>query len=253
MGEERIDGAAPDVKSTAKPAMTKGTKSTAKPAMTKGAKPAMTKGTKFGQVCYVKAQQENTIAEAFPAAAFPHLPASHLRTLHANDPTFGDVASFRMAIRTGMFPRGWKDIPEEKRKLPFVFRAALEEALLNGLGPLELDEVRRMAVEYGDACVFHKAILGGLFPGGWKDIPEEERKVHSSAGLRAKCASVALPGNFASDSAVVTIGVIQVVTIGVIMHIVLDRRAPHCELVCDRSHLPLWPFANAGGDTCRAI
>ena len=118
----------------------------------------------------MKAQPEDTIAEAFPAAAFPHLPAS------ANDQACGDVASFRMAIRNGMFPRGWKDIPEEKRKLPFVFRAALEEALLNGLGPLELDEVRRMAVEYGDACVFHKAILGGLFPGGWKDIPEDLRK-----------------------------------------------------------------------------
>ena len=199
MGEERIDGAAPDVKSTAKPAMTKGTKSTAKPAMTKGAKPAMTKGTKFGQVCYVKAQQENTIAEAFPAAAFPHLPASHLRTLHANDPTFGDVASFRMAIRTGMFPRGWKDIPEEKRKLPFVFRAALEEGLLNGLGPLELDEVRRMAVEYGDACVFHKAILGGLFPGGWKDIPEDLRKRLFVREVARKMRLCGTP-NFASDS-----------------------------------------------------
>ena len=42
--------------------------------------------------------------------------------------------------------------------------------------PLELDEVRRMAVEFGDAGVFRKAIAGGLFPGGWKDIPEEERK-----------------------------------------------------------------------------
>ena len=135
----------PDVKSTAKPAMTKGTEK-----------------KRFGQVYYVKAQPEHTIAKAFPP--------------DANDQSCGDVASFHMAIRNGMFPRGWKDIPEEKRKLPFVFRAALEEALLNGLGPLELDEVRRMAVEYGDACVFHKAILGGLFPGGWKDIPEEERK-----------------------------------------------------------------------------
>ena len=33
-----------------------------------------------------------------------------------------------------------------------------------------------MAVEFGVAGVFRKAIVGGLFPGGWKDIPEEERK-----------------------------------------------------------------------------
>ena len=43
-------------------------------------------------------------------------------------------------------------------------------------GILELDEVRRMAVEFGVAGVFRKAIVGGLFPGGWKDISEEERK-----------------------------------------------------------------------------
>ena len=43
---------------------------------------------------------------------------------------FGDLDSFRMAIAKGVFPRGWKDIPEDKRNLPFVFRIALEEGLL---------------------------------------------------------------------------------------------------------------------------
>ena len=36
----------------------------------------------------------------------------------------------RLEIAKGVFPGGWKDIPEDKRNLPFVFRIALEEGLL---------------------------------------------------------------------------------------------------------------------------
>ena len=88
---------------------------------------------------------------------------------------FGDLDSFRMAIAKGVFPRGWKDIPEDKRNLPFVFRIALEEGLLNGLGSLELGKARQMAADE-DAELFGTAIEKGLFPGGWKDIPKKKRK-----------------------------------------------------------------------------
>ena len=65
--------------------------------------------------------------------------------------------------------------------------------------PLELDEVRRMAVEFGVAGVFRKAIVGGLFPGGWKDIPEEERKRPFVREVARKMRLCGTP-NFASDS-----------------------------------------------------
>ena len=88
---------------------------------------------------------------------------------------FGDLDSFRMAINKGVFPRGWKDITEHKRSLPFVFRIALEKGLLNGLGSLELGEARHMAADE-DAELFGTAIEKGLFPRGWKDIPKKKRK-----------------------------------------------------------------------------
>ena len=60
---------------------------------------------------------------------------------------FGDLDSFRMAIAKGVFPRGWKDILEDKRNLPFVFRIALEEGVLNGLGSLQCGKARHIAVQ----------------------------------------------------------------------------------------------------------
>ena len=62
-----------------------------------------------------------------------------------------------------------------------------------------MDEVRRMAVEFGVAGAFRKAIVGGLFPGGWKDIPEEERKRPFVRWVARKMRLCGTP-NFASDS-----------------------------------------------------
>ena len=107
---------------------------------------------------------------------------------------FGDSDSFRMAIAKDVFPRGWKDIPDDKRNLPFVFRIALEEGLLNGVGSLELGKARQMAADE-DAELLGTAIEKGLFPRGWKDIPKRSENVHSCSGLRKKSASAVLPRN----------------------------------------------------------